>query len=142
MAVQAKNDLPSFEDVLSEMTFDFFGSGQHKMTADGLLSQPDGVLLDIRSIEEVQTLSLPFSHDITVLHIPTNEIPERFGEIPIDRPVAILCSAGIRAAMVYVYLRMRNYGQVRILVGGLEELAKYAKPGRLWTRLRGQGTSS
>jgi len=140
--VTATDELYSFEKLISEMTFDFFGSGQHKISADKLFSQPEGILLDIRSEEEVGTLSLPLSHDITVLHIPTNEIPKRLGEIPTDQPIAIFCSAGIRAAIIYAYLRMKNYKHVRILVGGLEDLVKHAKPGSLWTRLRGRGVSS
>jgi len=140
--VTATDELYSLDKLISEMTFDFFGSGQHKISADKLFSQPEGILLDIRSKEEVETLSLPLSNDIIVLHIPTNEIPQRLGEIPTDQPVAIFCSAGIRAAIIYAYLRMKNYTQVRILVGGLEDLVTHAKPGSLWTRLRGRGASS
>jgi len=99
------------------------------------------ILLDIRSQEEVETLSLPLSNDITVLHIPTDAIPERLGDIPTDQPVAIFCSAGIRAAIIYAYLRLNNYRQVRILVGGLEDLVKYTKPGSLWKRLQSRGGS-
>jgi rhodanese-related sulfurtransferase len=135
------DNLESFDRLISEMTFDFFGSGQHKISADKLFSRPEGILLDIRSKEEVDTLSLPLSHDITLLHIPTDEIPERLAEIPADQPVAIFCSAGIRAAIIYAYLRLNNYKQVRILVGGLEDLVKHAKPGSLWKRLQSRGGS-
>ena len=138
----AMDELYSFDKLISEMTFDFFGSGQHKISADKLFSQPEGVLLDIRSKEEVETLSLPFSNDITVLHIPTDEIPKRLEEIPKNQPVAIFCSAGTRAAIVYAYLRLKDYTRVRILLGGLEDFVKHAKPGSLWMRLRGQGASS
>jgi len=140
--VATTDELHSFDELISEMTFDFFGSGQHKISADKLFSQPEGILLDIRSKEEVETLSLPLSNDITVLHIPTDEIPGRLGEVPTDQPVAIFCSAGIRAAIIYAYLRVKNYTQVRILVGGLEDLVKHAKPGSLWKRLRARGQSS
>lgn len=140
--MSATDESHSFDKLISEMTFDFFGSGQHKISADKLFSQPEGILLDIRSKEEVETLALPLANDITVLHIPTDEIPDRLGEIPTDQQIAIFCSAGIRAAIIYAYLRVKNYTQVRILVGGLEDLAKHAKPGSLWKRLQARGQSS
>lgn len=142
MIVTATDELHSFDKLISEMTFDFFGSGQHKMSADKLFAQPEGILLDIRSKEEVETLSLPLLNDMTVLHIPTDEIPERLGEIPTDQPVAIFCSAGIRAAIIYAYLRLNNYTQVRILVGGLDDIVKHTKPGNLWKRLQSRGDFS
>lgn len=126
----------SFSDLLRELTFEFLGSGRHKVTMGELLSQSDAVLLDVRSREEVGTLALPFSHDLTTLHIPTNEIPDRMGEIPADRLVAVFCSAGIRAAIVYAYLRSMGFDQVRILVGGYPEVTEHAKPGKLWKRLQ------
>jgi rhodanese-related sulfurtransferase len=141
MMVAATDELHSLDKLISEMTFDFFGSGQHKISVDKLFSQPEGILLDIRSKEDVETLSLPLAHDITVLHIPTDEIPKGLGEILIDQPVAIFCSAGMRAAIIYAYLRIKNYTQVRILVGGLEDLVKHAKPGSLRKRLQSRGGS-
>ncbi len=142
MGTQANQNFRSFDKLLKELTFDFFGSGQHKITADELLSLPDAVLLDVRSAEEVQTLALPFSRDLTTLHIPTNEIPNRLGEIPTDRLVAVFCSAGIRASIVYAYLRITDYKAVRILVGGFSGLTEQAKPGKLWTRMKSREESS
>ena len=67
-------ELNAFDDLLRELAFDLLGSGQHKITMDELLLQDDALLLDVRSKEKVQTLALPFSHDVTTLHIPTNDI--------------------------------------------------------------------
>jgi len=139
MTAQSRHKHRSFDDLLSEMTFDFFGSGQHRVTGEQLLSQSNGVLLDVRSMREVQALSLTFTGEATVLHIPTNEIPDRWGEIPTDRPVAVFCSAGTRAAIVYAYLRMMGFEQVRILVGGLTEQASLHK---IWARSMARRQSS
>ena len=125
----------AFGDFLRELTFDFFGSGQHKITMNELLLQDNAVLLDVRSTEEVQTLALPFLHDVKLLHIPTSDIPDRIGEIPADLPVAVFCSAGTRSAIVYAYLRIMGLDRVRILVGGYPDITEQAKPGRLWKRL-------
>jgi len=142
MTTQPEHGSRSFDDLLRELTFDFFGSGQHKITADKLLSLPNAVLLDVRSTEEVQTLVLPFLHDLTTLHIPTNDIPDRLGEIPKDRPVAVFCSAGTRSAIVYAYLRTKDFERVRILVGGYPDLTEQAKPGKVWKRLNARGKRS
>jgi len=139
---QVTPDGYSFSNLLREFTFDFFGSGQHKITVGELFSLPDAMLLDVRSTEEVQTLALPFSHDVVTLHIPTNSIPDRIGEIPKDQPVAVFCLAGTRSAIVYAYLRTSGFEQVRILVGGFPELAEQAKPGKVWKRLRARREAS
>lgn len=140
--MSATHELHSFDKPISEMTFEFFGSGQHKISADKLFSQPEGILFDIRSEEEVETLALPLANDINVLHIPMDEIPDQLGEIPTDQRIAIFCSAGIRAAILYAYLRVTSYTQVRILVGGLEDIATHANPGSLWKRFQARGHSS
>jgi len=133
-----KHHTRSFEDLLAELTFDFFGSGQHKTTMDELLLQSDALLLDVRSTEEVQILALQAAHNIPVLHIPTNDIPARVDEIPRDRPVAVFCSAGIRAAIVYAYLRTRGFDRVRILIGGYSIFTEQAKPGTLLKQMNAQ----
>jgi len=140
--VESENGSRLFDDVLRELTFDFFGSGQHKVAADKLLSLPNAVLLDVRSVEEVQALVLPFSQDLTALHIPTNEIPDRLDEIPKDRPVAVFCSAGTRSATVYAYLRTMGFERVRILVGGYPDLTEQANPGKVWKRLNARRNKS
>jgi len=132
MDAQQGREPLGFDDLLKEMTFDFFGSGGHKMSVRQLLSGPDAVLLDVRSDEEIGTLDLPFSHDVTTLRIPTTEIPGRIHEIPADRPVAVFCSAGTRSAIVYAYLRTMGLDRARVLVGGYGEIAEHAKPGKLW----------
>jgi len=128
------HDSRSFEDLLRVMTFDFFGSGRHKITYDELFSFRGAVLLDIRSDEEIESLNFTINEEIPVLRIPTDEIPDRLDEIPIDRPIAIFCSAGIRASIVYAYLYTKGYDNIQILIGGLSGLVEHAKPGKIWKR--------
>ena len=84
------------------------------------------VLLDVRSPEEAQYLALPWA-----LHIPINELPARWGEIPTDRLVAAFCSAGTRAAIAYAYLQTKGLANVRVLAGGYADLAAELKPGKV-----------
>ena len=127
------------EALLRELTFDFFGSGEHRMTSEELFSTRGAVLLDVRSEEEVGFLSLGLGPGLRVVHIPTHEIPDRVNEIPVDQPVAVFCTAGIRAAMVYVYLRTQGFDDVRVLSGRLHELAGHALPGAIWKRRQSAG---
>jgi hypothetical protein len=52
------------------MTFDSFGSGQHKIEIDDLLAVKDGVLLDVRDVPEQESLRLTLKHHLEVLRIP------------------------------------------------------------------------
>jgi len=124
----------ALEDLLRELTFDYFGSGKHRTTSEELFSTRGAVLLDVRTEQEVRVLSVGPVSDLTVIRIPTHEIPDRVDEIPVDRPIAVFCSAGIRAAMVTIYLRALGFDDVRILSGGLPELVGRALPGAIWKR--------
>ncbi len=132
--MKASISAPSLEELLKEFTFSFFGSGKHKITWDELFSLREAVLLDVRSQEEVKMISVSPGSSRKIIHIPINEIPDRVQEIPADRVIAIFCSAGIRAAIVYVYLRTLGFPGVRVLTGGLSDLVEYTSPDRIWKR--------
>lgn len=121
------------ENVLKSMTLEFFGKGQHKITPEKLLSTDAALFLDVRSNEEIASLPFPMGvhKNIDSLHIPINEIPGRIGEIPNDKPAGIFCPAGVRASIVYAYLRAKGYDNVRVLEGGYAALTDALKPGKL-----------
>lgn len=83
------------------------------------------------SREEMGYLTLPFA-----LHIPINELPERWQEVPADQPVATFCSSVTRAVMAWAYLQLRGLDQARILDAGYEDLAAELKPGKVYRRTR------
>jgi len=121
----------SMDSVLRTMTFEFFGGGKHKISAEKLLATKDAVLLDVRSYPEVESLQLRLEHYIEVLHIPTDQVPDRLSEIPRDRTVGIFCSAGTRSAVVYAFLRTKGYENVYIVPGGYEAVVELVLPGKL-----------
>ena len=123
------------DSLLRTMTLEFFGGGKHKISPEVLFETQDAVLLDVRSIPEQQSLDLALEHHVTVLRIPTDEIPDRVDEIPRDRLVGVFCSAGTRASIVYAYLRTRGYSDVRIVHGGYDVIVDAIKPGSLWQHL-------
>ncbi len=95
------------------------------------LSSKDSVFLDVRSKEELETISFTLVHHMPVLHIPIEEIPDRLMEIPHDKTVGIFCSSGVRSTMTYFYQRTLGFENVRIIEGCYTELVDDFKPGKL-----------
>jgi len=123
--------MKSFDELLHSMTFEFFGSGKHKISPALHLTEKNSLFLDVRSHEELQTIAFSLVHHMPVLHIPINEIPERLAEIPKDKVVGVFCSSGVRSTMVYFYLRARGFENVKVIEGGYNELVDELKPGKL-----------
>ena len=124
------------EDIMKLMTFEFFGNGKHKVKASDHFSKDNALFLDVRSEEECNTLSFELIHHMPVLHIPICEIPDRLDEIPKDKHIGVFCSSGVRATIVYVYLRAHGYENVRILEGGYSNIVEEFKPGKLLKRIK------
>lgn len=123
--------MDKLNDVMRSMTFEFFGSGKHKISPSMHLTEKNSLFLDVRSVEEFNTLAFSLVHHMPVLHIPVDEIPDRIEEIPRDKTVGIFCSSGVRSTMVYLYLRTLGFENVRVIEGGYAELANELKPGKL-----------
>jgi len=119
------------DNVLKTMNFDFFGNGKHKISPGIHFLDKNSIFLDVRSDEELLTLSFSLVHHMPVLHIPVDDIPERINEIPHDKIVGVFCSSGVRSTMVYFYLRTLGFENVRIIEGGYAELVNEFKPGKL-----------
>ena len=122
-------------DIMQSMTFDFFGSGKHKISPSMHLTENNSLFLDVRSNEEINTIAFSLVHHMPVLHIPIDEITDRVNEIPKDKTVGIFCSSGVRSTMVYLYLRTLGFENVRVIEGGYAELADEFKPGKLLKHL-------
>ncbi len=84
------------------------------------------VLLDVRFDEELDYLSLPFA-----LHIPVNQLPDRWQEVPVDRLVATFCSGGDRAVVARAYLQNKGLRNALIFKGGYAELMPELMPGKV-----------
>ncbi len=124
----------ALNQVLEGMTLDFVGQARHKITASALFDVKDGMLLDIRTEPEQQTLPLGFVYHGQVVHIPLEQMPSRYTELPRKRPIGIFCPYGVRAAMSYLYLRAKGYDEVFVLDGGYAALAEEARPGNVLKR--------
>ena len=126
--------MDSLDGALRKMDFGFFGEGRHKIALETLLDMTEAVFVDLRSDGEIEVL--PISIDwLRSIHIPLHRLPERWSEIPDDRPVGLFCSSDTRSAIALAYLMSRGYGSVRIVAGGYEALVEELKPGKLYARL-------
>ncbi len=121
------------DKVLKTLTLDYFGSGCHKITASKLLGMDKAVFVDVRSMEEDETLSIRLNHHKGIIfkHIPLDELPERLDEIPRDTFVGLFCPANIRSTIALVYLLYKGYKQVRVIEGGYAALTDEMKPGKV-----------
>jgi rhodanese-related sulfurtransferase len=123
------------DQTIKKIDFEFFGSGQHKIEADKFLTMDEAVFLDVRSMEEKGTVDIKLSHHFPSIHIPLNELPGRYNEVPKDKFVGIFCSSGVRSAIAFVYLMYLGFSNVKILPG-YDEFMKELVPGKIYKHLR------
>ncbi len=115
--------------VMESLTLEFLGSGTYRVSPQQFIAEKDAIFLDIRTNEEIETISLNLKYHQTVLRIPLNELPKRLGEIPKDKIVGLFCSSGVRIAMAYLYLRTAGFENVLMISGGLDAIISELKPG-------------
>ncbi len=84
----------------------------------------DLVLLDVREPDEVETASIAWA-----TYIPMGEIPERFGELPHDKPVVVMCHGGGRSTRATQFLEANGYDNAMNLAGGIDAWAEQIDPG-------------
>lgn len=132
--------MENLRSYFKEMDFEAFGTGGFSTPAQALptLIKNNAFLIDLRSREEVEQLSLPFS-----VNIPLNELPERLEEIPKDILIVLFADGPWRASVGLAYLTAKGFDEISIIPPGLPEMLKTLKPGPLFTAgLRGQNSSS
>ena len=120
-----------FDAWMKSLTLARWSQGQHNIDPEDFLARARAgekmLLLDIRFPEEQTFVALPQS-----LHIPLNELPDRWQEIPSDGVVAIVCGSGQRATVAYVYLQNKGLDNVKVLNGGLAMLVQALNPATVW----------
>lgn len=73
-------------------------------------------VLDVRQREELEDR---LGHIATAQSVPLNELKDRLGEIPKDKPVIPVCHAGMRSGQATVILRDAGFARVANLHGGM-----------------------
>ncbi|TKG96857.1 rhodanese-like domain-containing protein [Puteibacter caeruleilacunae] len=125
----------NLDNVIEEMDFQYFGTGQHKIEPEQFLTKENTVFLDVRAKEETETVKFNLEHHCEVLEIPTDEVPARINEIPKVKLIGVFCSAGVRAAIIFTFLRSKGYQHVKIIPGGYPPLMQAIMPGKLYKQL-------
>jgi len=119
--------MDKFDALLQSFSLDFFGKGQHKIDIEKALELKEdntAMIVDLRTKEEADYVRFGFARNI-----PMSDVPDRITEIPKDKMVFLFCSSCVRAAIVYAYLRLNDYVDVKIITSGLNEIAAVLKPG-------------
>jgi len=81
-------------------------------------SQPNWVMLDVRHIKQAQPFIDKFGAE-RWLSLPYDEVRDRFGELPRDKTMIIICNAGSRSYEVQLFLDHQGYGNSMVLAGGI-----------------------
>lgn len=123
------------ERIISNMNFEYFGTGQHKINAENFINKGNAILLDVRAKEEVETVKLQLKHHVTVIEIPLHELPLRINELPKDKFIGVFCSSGARSTIAFIYLKSVGYESVKIVEGGYYEFMEALLPGKLFKHL-------
>ena len=82
--------------------------------AADLLDRGDAVALDVREQYEWDAGRMPGA-----LHVPMAEVGERYGELPLDRTVVVVCRSGQRSDAIATALREAGV-DARNLDGGMK----------------------
>jgi rhodanese-related sulfurtransferase len=80
-------------------------------------------LLDVRTPQEYQQARIAGAH-----LIPIDQVMQRVGELPQDRPILVYCAVGSRSAQVFNFLARRGYAEVYNLDGGISAWAAKGYP--------------
>jgi rhodanese-related sulfurtransferase len=84
------------------------------------------VLLDVRTPGEVRHGTIPGA-----MNVPVDELRERLGEVPKDKPLVVFCAVGLRAYVATRVLMQHGFSDVKSLSGGYytyQQLEKTAMP--------------
>jgi len=74
---------------------------------------PEGAkILDVREDYEWQE-----GHIAGAQHIPLGEVPERYGDVPADEDVYVICRAGGRSLRAAAYLNQYGFDAINVICG-------------------------
>jgi hydroxyacylglutathione hydrolase len=71
-------------------------------------------VLDVRSAAEWEG-----GHIAGAMHIVAGDLPEHIGDVPADRPLAVVCGSGYRSSVAVSVLQQAGFEQVINVIGGM-----------------------
>jgi rhodanese-related sulfurtransferase len=118
--------MKQLDDVYRSCTLDYFASGAYRIMMKDFLAlkkENKAMMLDLRSKEEADLVSLSFAYNI-----PIAELPDRLAELPRDKVIVTFCASSIRAVMAFVYLQAAGFKDVKILTDKVQDLTANFMP--------------
>jgi rhodanese-related sulfurtransferase len=95
-----------------------------------------GVLIvDVRERDEFAAVRL----ESGVALVPMSSFAMRFGELPRDRPLLLMCASGSRSAAATAHLLRNGYPDVANVTGGITEWERAGLPVRRGPVAPGEG---
>jgi|TARA_Y100000748_G_scaffold301185_2_gene300979 rhodanese-related sulfurtransferase len=82
-------------------------------------SSNDWVLLDVRTDEEFHLVNLGG------IHIPLNELPQKFTQLDQNKKIYCLCHHGVRSDSAAIFLKSEGFANVYNIVGGIDAWSLY-----------------
>ncbi len=82
------------------------------------------MLIDVREPWELEVAAIDGA-----VSIPLGQVTARVGEIPQDRPVAVMCHHGGRSAQAVNWLRSQGFDNVMNVTGGIDSWSRLIDPG-------------
>jgi rhodanese-related sulfurtransferase len=86
-------------------------------------ASPAPLIVDVREPNEFAAVRL----DEVVL-LPMSSFADRFGELPKDRPLLVMCASGSRSAAATAHLLRNGYTDVANVAGGITEWQRAGLP--------------
>jgi len=80
------------------------------------LQNETAIMIDVREETEFKLISIPLNN---VFYYPLSRIVERLQNIPTDKPIIVLCNAGIRSSKVVNLLNRSGFINSANLDGGI-----------------------
>ena len=84
--------------------------------------RPDALLLDVREDDEWAA-----GHADGAQHLPATQLMARYGEVPADTPVHVICRTGGRSARVTAWLNENGFDAVNV-AGGMSSWSEAGRP--------------
>jgi rhodanese-related sulfurtransferase len=78
-------------------------------------AEEPALIVDVRNLDEFHAARI----DGAVL-VPLPELPERFSELPADRPLLMVCRSGSRSAAAAAFLLRNGFQDVANVAGGMD----------------------
>jgi rhodanese-related sulfurtransferase len=88
-------------------------------------ASPAPLIVDVREPSEFAAVRL----DEVVL-LPMSSFADRFGELPKDRPLLLMCASGSRSAAATAHLLRNGYSDVSNVAGGITDWQRAGLPVR------------